>query len=478
MRISLKLAENKKYLSDALKTCDVAMSDVKVGRKAALIIYVDALTDTARIADLIIRPLLKMKPLPPPQKIAAASPEANIGIVTTLKEAIEKVLDGQAVILFDKADVALCYDVKKYDFRSITEPPTSAVVKGPREGFTESIKANVSLIRRRLKTDKLTIEKFKVGRLTNTDVFMIYLSNVADDKVITKLRQRIENIDIDGVVDSSYISKFVDEHKTSLFKQTGTTEKPDIFTAKILEGRVGVIVDGSPIALTVPYLMFEDFQSSEDYFQNAYRSNMQRIVRLISIFSAIFVPAVFVSAQLFHLQIIPLNFLLTIVNSIKGIPLSPSLEMFFTLLIFEILNEASIRMPKYVGMALSIVGALVLGDTAVRAGIVSTPTIMIMALSGICLYTVPELVESMSFLRLLFLIAAGSIGGFGIVLLCCTLVIYLTSLENFDTPFLAPFAPLVKRDLKDSAFMTYLPDMTTRPETLKPKNKKRMRSPQ
>ena len=476
MKLSEKLTVNKKHLTDKLKKADVVFSDITIGRKKALLLYIDALTDPDRIGDLIIRPLLKLKPLPPPQKLIASMPDANITLVVDTAEVAEKVLDGQAVVLFDKATAGLSFDVKKYDFRAISEPPTSAVIKGPREGFTESIKANVSLVRRRLKTDKLIVEKFKVGRLTKTDVFVVYLDGIADDKVISKLKMRVENIDVDGVMDSSYITKFIDEHKTSLFKQTGNTEKPDIFVAKVLEGRVGVLVDGSPIALTVPYLMFEDFQSSEDYFQNVYRSNMERIVRLISIFLAVFLPSVFVSAQLFHLQIIPLNFLLTIVNSIKGIPLSPSLEMFFTLLIFEILNEASIRMPKYVGMALSIVGALVLGDTAVRAGIVSTPTIMIMALSGICLYTVPELVDSMSFLRLLFLIVAGSIGGFGILLLCCYLLIYLTSLENFDTPFLAPFSPFVKNDLKDSAFMTFLPDMTNRPETLKPKNKKRMKT--
>ena len=477
MKLSEKLSVNKDRLDKVLKGCDVTFTDLSTGRKKALLLYIDAIVDPDRIGELVLKPLFKLKPLPPPQKIAEKLPEASANLIFDTDETIKKLLDGNAVILFDSCRAGLSFDVKKFDFRAITEPPTAAVVKGPREGFTESIKANVSLIRRRLKTEKLTVEKFRIGRLTRTDVFVIYLNGIADDKVITKLKMRLENIDVDGITDSSYVSKFIDEHKTSLFKQSGTTEKPDIFTSKILEGRVGILVDGSPIAITVPYLIFEDFQSSEDYYENTFRANMQRIVRLISIFLAIFLPSVFVSAQLFHLQIIPLNFLLTIVNSIKGIPLSPSLEMFFTLLIFEILNEASIRMPKYVGMALSIVGALVLGDTAVRAGIVSTPTIMIMALSGICLYTVPELVESMSFLRLLFLITAGSVGGFGILLLCCALVVYLTSLENFDTPFLAPFAPLVKSDLKDSAFMTFLPDMTYRPVTLKPKNKKRMKFP-
>ena len=238
---------------------------------------------------------------------------------------------------------------------------------------------------------------------------------------------------------------------------------------------MGIIVDGSPIVITAPYVLFEDFQSAEDYYQNNYRSNMARAIRFVSLAIAVLLPAAFVSAQLFHLQVIPLNFLLTIVSSIKGIPLSPSFEMFFTLLIFEILNEASVRMPKYVGMALSIVGALVLGDTAVRAGIVSTPTILIMALSGICLYTVPELVDSMSFLRLIYLLVAGSMGAYGLILVTAFITIYLTSMENFDVPFLAPFAPMVKEDFKDSFYMTFVPNMVNRPLTFKPKDKVRMK---
>lgn len=358
--------------------------------------------------------------------------------------------------------------------RAVSEPPTSTVMKGPREGFNESLKVNLALLRRRIKVKDFTVETHVLGKYSQTDVAVCYISSVTDKKIVKQVIERLKLINIDGIADSSYIGKMIVEHKTSLFKQVGNTEKPDILAQKMLEGRVGIIVDGSPIALTVPYLFVEDFQSSEDYFVNYYRANMERGLRILSIFIAVFLPAVFVSAQLFHLQLIPLNFLLTIVNSIKGIPLSPSYEMFFTLLIFEILNEASIRMPKYVGMALSIVGALVLGDTAVKAGIVSTPTIMIMALSGICLYTVPELVESMSVLRLVYLIVAGAAGGYGIMLLSALLIAYLCTLENFGVPLLAPYAPLIKIDLKDGVYIDFISKQTYRPKVLKSKNKRRI----
>jgi len=245
--------------------------------------------------------------------------------------------------------------------------------------------------------------------------------------------------------------------------------------AKILEGRVAIFVDGSPIALTVPYLLIEDFQSASDYYNSSYSATVARYIRVISVAIALLLPALFVSAELFHLQLIPLSFLLTIVNSIKGIPLSPSYEMFFTLLIFEILNEASVRMPKYVGMVVSIVGGLVLGETAVNAGIISAPTLMIVALSGICLYTVPELEQTFSVLRIVFLIVAGTLGAYGILIFIALLAIYLISFESYSTPLCAPFSPLILKDMKDGIYKGFLQEFEYRPESLKNKNKRRIK---
>jgi spore germination protein KA len=258
--------------------------------------------------------------------------------------------------------------------------------------------------------------------------------------------------------------------------ETVRAEKPDILVAKILEGRVAILVDGSPIALTVPYLLLEDFQSPSDYYNSPYSATTARIIRLFSVILALLLPALFVSAELFHLQLIPLSFLLTIVNSIKGIPLSPSYEMFFTLLIFEILNEASVRMPKYVGMVVSIVGGLVLGETAVTAGIISAPTLMIIALSGICLYTVPELEQTFSVLRIFFLIVAGSGGIYGLLVAVALLFIYLISFENYNTPICAPFSPLIIKDMKDAVYKGFICEMDYRPQSIKNSNKKRINS--
>ena len=472
MTLSKDLSVTEKAIRKRLSSFDVTFHKTVFGRKNALVVFLEDMTDRVFLTRSLLTSI-KEAGTTSPIRLMHKLPDPTLSLILSVDDAVNEILDGKTAIFFDKETAALCCDAKKAEARAVTEPPTSAVMKGPREGFTENAKTNLSLVRKRLKTEYLNMEEFSVGRISRTQVTVCYLENIADDAIVKKLRERVKAIDIDALPDSSYVAKLIVEHKKSLFKQVGNTEKPDVLCAKMLEGRIGIIVDGSPIAITVPFMLVEDFQSSEDYFQNVFHANLARAIRVISIAIAVLLPAVFVSAQLFHLQIIPLNFLLTIVSSIKGIPLTPSAEMFFTLLVFEILNEASIRMPKYVGMALSVVGALVLGDTAVRAGIVSTPTIMIMALSGIALYTVPELVDSLAFLRLSFLLVAGCFGGYGIVLCCCAVFVYLCSLENFDVPVLAPFSPLVKSDLKDSVYMTFIQNMKIRPLSLKPKNKTR-----
>ena len=290
-----------------------------------------------------------------------------------------------------------------------------------------------------------------------------------------EVKRKLEAIDIDAVPDSSYLTRFLSERPYSLVKQVGTTEKPDIFCAKLAEGRAGLLVDGSPIALTVPYMLVEDFQSSEDYFVPAYRATFTRLLRLFALLVAIYLPAFYVAAQLFKLQLLPVKLLLTIAGSIRDIPLSPSLEMLLVLLVLEVLNEASIRMPKYVGMALSVVGALVLGETAVSAGFVSTPAIIIVAFSGIGLYAVPNLIEETSVLRLAMLLAAGSVGTYGIILVSALCLVYLVTTENFGVPLGAPFAPFLRRDLRDTFLKYNLLSLKQRPSALASPNKRRQK---
>ncbi|MBR2323470.1 MAG: spore germination protein [Clostridia bacterium] len=363
---------------------------------------------------------------------------------------------------------------KKWAMRPVQEPPTSAVVKGPREGFVEDFLTNISMVKRRLKTPSLKFSMLKIGRLTNTSVAVVYLDGIADKKVVDSIKSKLSAIDIDGIIDSAYLREHLKGRQFSIFKQIGDTEKPDVLTAKLLEGRVGIIVEGSPIVLTLPYLLIEDLQSADDYYTIPFNATFIRTIRYISVMLGVFMPGFYVATQLFHLQFIPLRFTLTIASSVKGIPLSPNLEMLFTLFVFELLNEASIRMPKYVGMALSVVGALVLGETAVNAGLISMPTILIMALSGIAVYTVPDQRNTLSILRLFILLLSGAFGIIGLILGALVLAVYLTTLSNYDIPYLAPFAPFVKNDIKDGLLKSPAVITNQRPQSFNNKNKRRL----
>ena len=467
MNFTESLFKNVAALKKTLNSDDVKYKEIKIGEKKGCIIFVADLTDKAAVGELIIRPAARLSGTPDETTLSETFLSPETENETMVEKTAEKIVGGSSALLCDGVKTAFLFGLKKFDKRAIAEPPTSTVIKGPREGFVESLSVNVSLMRRKLVSPDLRFKYMSVGEFSSTKVALCYVHGIADEKLIATLSEKIKKAKIDAVLDSSYVSKFLGEHKASLFKQIGNTEKPDVLAAKILEGRIAVLVDGSPIALTVPYLLIEDFQSPGDYYNSSYSATVARILRLLAVIISVYLPAIYVSAQLFHLQFIPLSFLLTIVNSIKGIPLSPSFEMFFTLLVFEILNEASVRMPKYVGMVVSIVGGLVLGETAVNAGIISAPALMIIALSGICLYTVPELEQTFSVLRLLFLIIGGSFGAFGIIVASGVLLTYLVSFENYRTPLLAPFSPLIVKDLKDGIYKGFMIEQRLRPLSLK-----------
>ncbi len=471
------LEKNIKSVKDVLTSQDVIVFEFNSSEgKRFAAIYADGLADKQLLGELVVKPLREVKADSALEdvKLLLASPEVKD--CKKIKDAIAEISDGNVALFIDGEKDFFILGLKNPPGRSVAEPPTQIAVKGPREGFTEDIKTNLALVRKRLKSDKLKVKMLKSGKRSDTAVALVYLEGICAEGIYDKVEKQIAANEIDIVPDSSYISQFISKKPKSLFKRNGTAEKPDVFCAKISEGRVGLLVDGSPIAITVPYMITEDFQSGEDYYAVSYRSTIIRLLRLFSLFFGIFLPALYISAQLFKIQLIPYQLLLKISSSVSGLPLSPSIEMFLTLFVLEVLNEASIRMPKYVGLALSVVGALVLGDTAVKAGIISTPAIIIIAFSAICLYTTPDLVETSATLRWIYLIIAGSIGPFGIAVFTAFIICYLVSEQSYGVPLLAPFAPLIKNDLYDSMVKANAADLKNRPQALGSKNKVRFKS--
>ena len=465
MELSGKMEEDFAALKELLPAEDILSFDFAAeGGIAFRILYCDPVTDKELLGTLVVRPLMHYRGGRRAEEVGERLASPEMRAFSGLDELAGEVLAGNPVLLWDGMDEALVVGTKKVFLRAVMEPPTNVAVKGPREGFIEDVKVNTSLVRRRLKTGELKVEFLKIGRRSQTFVALCYLEGTAEEAVVKGVEERLKAVDIDGVPDSSYLADFLSSRPHALIKQVGTTEKPDIFCAKLLEGRVGVLVDGSPIALTLPYLLTEDLQAAEDYFVPALRATLTRLVRLFGMLAAMYLPAFYVAAQLFKLQLFPLKLLLTIAGSIRDIPLSPSLEMLLVLL-----------MLKYVGMALSVVGALVLGETAVRAGIFSTPTIIIVALSGIGLYAVPDLIETTSVMRLFLLLMAGSLGTYGILLATAAVLYELTATENFGVPLMAPFAPADPHDMKDSVVKFSLRSLKERPHALLSPNKRRMK---
>lgn len=443
--------------------------------KDCAVVYMLGLTDTTALSRMVIEPLITslqditLESIPNILFVSELTNESNDEKISS------EILKGKAILLIDGESEGVILAVDKYKERSLNEPPTSTVLKGPRAGFVENLKTNLSILRKIVATPKLRTCSTTVGKLTQTLITVVYIDGVADKKIVDLVKKRISSIDIDGVLDSHYVTQYLEERKDSMFKQIGNSEKPDVIAGKLLEGRVAIIVDGSPMVLTVPFVYLEDIQSSDDYYSNKTRASFVRWIRLIAIAISTLAPALYIAIILHHYKAIPLKFLITIINTTKGLPLTPFAEILFVLMLFEILYEASLRMPKYLGLALSIVGALILGDTAVKAGLISPPAVMIVAISGLSIYCVPDQAPQLYLLRLIFTFAGGALGIFGITALGIFLLMYLSDFDSYGGAYFAPVSPLITEDLKDSLIRANIINMKTRPKSFNKNSKNKTR---
>ena len=458
---------------------DVVYKDIKILDRKACLVYQKGVTDLNQIGQFILKPLTGEIEFSGDNfidfidKNVLSFPDSEK--TNLLQKMVEEILKGKAVLMVENESDALILGVNKYFERTISEPPTSTVLSGPRKGFVENIQTNISCIKEILATEDLKIKYLKVGEYTNTDIAIVYISSVCDKNLVKEIESKISKIKIDGVLDSYYITSFLEIKPGSIFKQIGKAEKPDMVCSKLLEGRLAIVVNGSPIVLTVPYILLEDLQSSDDYYSNNIKSSILRILRIFSVVITLMLPGLYVAVQLYHYKLIPLPMIIAIINTTLGLPFSPFAEMLFVLVLFEILYEASLRMPKYLGIALSVVGALILGDTAVSAGVISPPAVMIVALSGITLYTVPDQAPQFIILRFAFTFIGGCFGLFGIILFLIYLVTYLSDMDIYGSPYLAPFSPFIKQDFQDAITKNDLTNIYYRPRSIKNKNRRRMK---
>ena len=469
MSIDQKTESLKTLLNDS-QDITTRLFTCKNNTKCGLV-FIDNAVDKLLLSSSVIEPLQKFDWTNDRDNDITQIQESiiaytSVKTVKTIEDTLDDILNGLCAVMFDDCQTILMVECAKWVTRLPSEPPTSAVIHGPREGFVEDVTTNLALIRKRLKTKELKVEKLVIGRETSTEIRVCYLNNIADHSIVERIMAKLKSIDIDGVIDSSYLATFLGDNRGSLFKQIGTNEKPDIVVAKMLEGRIAIIADGSPFVLTLPFLYIEDLQNSNDYYMSPAHATFMRIIRCFGLFGAIMIPGIYVALLVYHYQIIPIKLLITITNSIQGIPLPPFVEMLFIIIMFEFLYEASLRMPRYIGLALSIVGAIILGDTAVKAGLISSPGVLIVSVAGMLSYTVPEQSAQISVLRVIFTIIGGIFGLFGMILGGMVLVAYLASMTSYNTPYLAPMSPFILADQKDAILKLSLNKQKRRPKSI------------
>ncbi len=372
---------------------------------------------------------------------------------------------GHAAVLFDGTAKALTLNTQGIATRQIEEPASETVIRGPREGFVESIETNVSMIRRRVRTPNLWIEQFTLGDLTRTQVAVMYIKGLASEELVQEVRQRIQRIKIDGILESGYIEEFIEDNPFSVFPTTFRTERPDRVASMLLEGRVAIFTQATPFVLVVPMNFFMLTQAPDDYYEKLPIGAFLRLLRVVGFWMSVVLPGFYVAAVTFHNELFPTDLLISISASKEGVPFPILFEVLVMELVFELLREAGIRLPRAIGPAISIVGALVLGDAAIRAGLVSPPVVIIVALTAIASFTVPTFSFGIAarLLRFAFIILGGAFGLFGIQFAFLGVIAYLTGLRSFGYPYFAPVGPLILSDFKDVFLRTWWWDMTRRP---------------
>lgn len=441
------------------------------------IIYVEGMVDTEILNDNIIQPVLRnnlsididsnnlLEELK--SKIIASS---NVALETEINQIVSSILSGDTLFLLEGYDKALIIRSKGWQTRSISEPQSTKVVRGPREGFNESIIVNLTMVRRKIKSPDLKFKFKEIGERTHTKTCICYIEGLALEGVLTELEQRLNKIEIDGIIDSGYIQELIKDAQFSPFETVGSSERPDVIAAKLLEGRIALFVDGSPFVLTVPYLVVENFQSNEDYYNNYIFSNINRLIRGITAVTAVIIPAVYLSLVTYHQEMIPTPLLLSIAASRQNVPIPTSVSLFMMLFIFDILREVGTRMPSSIGQAVNIVGTLVLGQAAVEARLVSAPVVVITALTGMTTLINMPFIGATIVWRTLLLIGASFLGIYGLFMVLIVLYMYLMSIRSFSVPYMMNVTRAKNHDGQDAWIRAPWWTMTLRPKIISAKN--------
>ena len=445
-KLSAQLDENKRYLQGQFENAmDFMMREMELAGTEAALFALDGLVSKQTVTLSILNPLMEAGDLPGQGEALLQAIERRVlGSVEQKRESrmdqlLLLLMSGFAVLCLDGCGEALVFGVQGFDTRGPDEPQNEVMQRGAKDGFTESYQNNISMIRRRMKTTALKFEKAQVGGQSHTPLALCYLEGVASPRILEQIRERLKTYDLDTALGAGYLTGFLE--RGGVFSGVGVTERPDVVCGKIEEGRVAILMEGTPTAILVPFLFVENFQTLDDYLTRPFYGTFIRWLKYVAFFLSVLLPGLYVAIATHHPEMLPEALLLKIAESEAQTPFPVMAETLILYFLYEVLREAGLRAPRSLSATVSIVGGLVVGDTAVSAGLVSAPSLMVVALTAIAGYAVPRLYEPLALLRLAFLLAGNFLGVWGVMIGLVLLLMDLCGTDSFGVPLLSPVAP-------------------------------------
>ena len=434
---------------------DVMVNKFLLSGVPAALLTCEGMVSTSMRTELILEPITKV------QLVAADAEKVIFHVQNRLLLSLDRseaknyrdlfrfLNSGFAVLLINGASKALVYGVQGYEKRAVSEPSGESNIMGSREGFIEVVRMNMSLVRRRMKTPFLKMELMPIGDKSQTDICLCYMYDRVPESLVNDIKKRLQSAELESVLSTGYLQPFLENRRGCLFDTSGTTQRPDVFCGKLLEGRVGILIDGVPYAVTVPKLFCESFQTMDDYCFRPFYTTCIRWIKYLAFLITLLQPALYVSVALHHPELLNRTLLLILAEAEEKAPVSLTAEAIGVLLVYEIIREAGLRLPKAVGGSVSIVAGLIIGDAAVSSGLISTPMLTVTAIAVISGFALPDLNQPLTLLRLGFILAGGILGLFGIGLLGAAVIFNICAGESFGTPFSAPISPLRPKAMRD-----------------------------
>lgn len=456
MNIYSSITDNKNKIEADFADCsDFLLRECVVNGAQCIVCVLDGMVDSLQLSHMIMDPILNFKgdydteaELFDTIKTAVVN-SLELNEVTSFDDAYYFLSSGFAVVFIDGVAKCLALGIQGFTKRTTDEPSTESDIKGARECFTETLNDNKAVLRRRIKTPDLKLKQLKIGASAKTSVVIAYIKSAADADLVKEVENRINDAPIENLQDYGELAAFLDTRVTSYFSAVGSTERPDKLCSKLLEGRVAVLMDGSPFAIYVPYLFSDSFSTVDDYDNLPFYATFNRLLKYLAFFMSVVLPGFYVATGTFHQELIPTSLMYTIASAEATTPFSLMQEALMVLVLYEIMREAGIRLPKMIGHAVSIIGALVIGDAVVNAGLVGTPMLVIIAVTAIASYVIYPLYESVSVLRIMFILLGGFTGIYGIVLGMCVLCVNIAAINPYGVPFSAPISPLNIKSIGD-----------------------------